>query len=427
MKTVKQKIPYGKRSIEFSLPRSGFLGRVEHPAARGPDIGKLLSAAFAGPLGKVTLESAVRGKRKVLIVVTDATRKACVKEILPRLLRTIDDGARTITIIVATGLHKTHDKKELKDLLGEAVVARYGVRSHGLGNGDIVKLGVTKRGVPITLDGNLFEHDVVLSIGTVEPHLYAGYSGGAKTIAIGLAGRETIDATHGVRFLDDRMTRIGSIGRNPFQETLWEIASHVPLRFSVNVVNDHAGRAIKIFCGETRAVFRAGVDFARKLYEVTVRKSADIVLCGIGYPKDINLYQASRAINYVLNVDRPVLKRGGVLIVAAELKDGAGTSPAEFMFYDMLRKMECPRRFLATVKKEGCVAGAHRAYMVAGPLVNYEIIFVTGRDKKFMEGLPLRYATTIREALDRAEKITGKQPTIYVIPHALATIARVGG
>lgn len=425
MKKARVKVAYGNRSMTFSLPSSRFLGTLANKPPVRRDIRALLDETFNKPLAGRTLESVLKNKRSVLIVVPDDTRHAHLKTILPYLLRKMTDKSLAIHIIVATGLHKIHTDPQLKKLLGSSVVKKYKVLSHELGNGDIVKMGSTSKGVPITLDRNLFKHDVVLSIGVIEPHLYAGYSGGAKTVAIGLAGEDTINDTHGVRFLDDPKVAIGSIENNPFQQALREIVKKVPLAFSVNVVNDQEGRAVKVFCGETESVFGEGVKFARHIYEVTARKPADIVICGVGYPKDINIYQASRAINYIANVDRPVIRRGGVLIVAAELREGIGESPAEIKFYETLKSMGSPEAFISGVKRCGCKAGEHRAYMVAGPLRNYNIVFVSGAaSSALMKGLPFMHFTKMSDAIDYADSVVGPSAKVYAIPHALATVAR---
>lgn len=426
MKTARVKVAYGNRSMALSLPVLRFMGTLMNKSPARRNLRVLLAEAFDKPIDGIALESVLKNKRSVLIAVPDNTRHAHLETVLPYLLRKMSDKLLTVDIIVATGLHKIHTGLQLKKLLGSSVVKKHKVLSHELGNGDIIKMGSTINGVPITLDRNLFEYEVVLSIGVIEPHLYAGYSGGVKTVAIGLAGEETINDTHGIRFLDNPKTAIGSTEHNPFQQALKEIARKVPLAFSVNVVNDQEGRAVKVFCGQTESVFDKGVEFARHIFEVTARKPADIVICGVGYPKDVNLYQASRAINYIANVDRPVIRRGGILIVAAELKDGTGQSPAELKFYETLKDMGSPEAFIAGVKRCGCKAGEHRAYMVAGPLRHYDIVFVTGRaNDALMKGLPFRHFTTMSDAIGYADSVVGPSAKVYAIPHALATVARL--
>ena len=424
-RSIKAGVAYGQGRLSFSLTPANFLGTLENRPLKHIEIRRIISKAFNDRAVIKNLDGVLKNTKRVLIAVTDDTRNAHLKDILPHLLQRIDDGRRDIKIIVATGLHKAHTEEQLIRLLGRQVLKRCKVIAHKLDKKSIVSVGRSRRGVPITLDKNLFDADAVLSIGTIEPHLYAGYSGGAKTVAIGLAGEDTVNDTHGVRFLDDPKVAIGSVDRNPFQETLWEAAGKAKLAFSVNVVNGQDGRPAAVFCGEPRMVFRKGVECARRIYEVAARQAADIVVCGIGYPKDVNLYQASRAINYVVNVDKPVLRKGGVLVVAAEMRDGPGTSATELKFYDTLKSMHSPRSFIDKIKRCGCMAGEHRAYMVAAPLTNYEIVFVTGPRQRFMDGLPFQRFTTVTAALGYAATITGPHPKTRVIPHALTTIARI--
>lgn len=162
----------------------------------------------------------------VLIVVPDMTRKAHLKIILPKILAKFKGDK--IKIIVATGLHKAHTKEELKNLVGEKIFSKSSVISHTQDKKDLMHRAKTRAGIPIVLNKNLKDADSIITIGLIEPHLYAGYSGGPKTIAIGLAGEETINATHHPRFLDKKGTLIGSVKDNPFQDCLWEIIKGLP-------------------------------------------------------------------------------------------------------------------------------------------------------------------------------------------------------
>lgn len=410
-------IPCGGGDLNAILPGDRLLGILQNKKFAPVKVKKLI-------LKSLREKEVPFGKKKVLIVVPDATRSAHLNEILPVLLEKIRIPSRIIDIIIATGLHKHHAYSQVVKLLGASVVKTYGVMQHDAFRGPIKDLGKTKYGVPISLDSNIMNYDYLISIGVIEPHLYAGYSGGAKTVAIGLAGVPTINATHSVKFLDDNSVAIGAVEGNIFQETLWHILEKAGPVFAINTVNDSDGKALKIFSGPVSNVFAKGVEFAKKVFEINVEKQADIAICGIGRPKDINLYQASRAVNYVLSVDSPVVRKGGVLIVAAELRDGIGDSAAENRFHEELKNMRSPAEFVNHVKINGCVAGEHRAYMVAKALLDYKVIFVTKEPKPFMEGLPFGYFSKISDALHFAETLTGKDSKIYVIPRALATITK---
>jgi lactate racemase len=409
-------IPCGDSALAVSLRGSILMGILENKKKAPANVKKLL-------LKSLRQKKIPFGKKKVLIVVPDATRSAHLREILPILLGKMSIPSRTIDIIIATGMHKAHTYGQLAGLLGPSVLRRCKVLQHDAVKGAVINLGWTRHGVPVTLDKSIKDYDYIISIGVIEPHLYAGYSGGAKTIAIGLAGQSTINATHGIRFLDSPGVTIGSLEGNIFQETLWHIIENIGPVFSINIVNNSEGKALKIFSGPVGAVFNNGCEFAKKVFEVKVKESSDIAICGIGRPKDVNLYQASRALNYVLSVGSPVVRKGGVVIVAAELRDGIGPSPAEKRFYEELKNMRSSADFVNHIKINGCVAGEHRTYMVAKVLLDYNVVFVTGEAKSFMDGLPFRCFHDISEALQFAQALTGQNAKTYVIPRALATIA----
>lgn len=423
MKYSRVSIAYGKGSLGFSLPKGQLAGVLQkRTPSRGSAI-SIMEKALSGPLSAGRLNDITEGKKRVLIVAPDVTRKAHLREFLPLVIKSLNRAVRNIDIIIATGLHKRHTAGQLRRLAGEFAANRCRVMSHGQTERELLDLGRTDSGIPVALNRKVKECDFLISIGLVEPHLYAGYSGGYKTVAIGLAGEETISATHSVKFLDDPLTRIGGIDRNPFQRALREIAGKASVGYAINIVNDPSGKPLAAFAGNISEVFKRSAGYAKDVFELTADKPSDIVICGIGYPKDGNLYQASRALNYVVHTSRPVLRKGGVLIVAAELADGVGDGISERRFFRELGRMVSPEHFIKGIKEGGCVAGEHRAYMVARVLKDYKVIFVSRREEPFMHGLPFRFCSGIRDALAYSYAFTGKNPRIYVIPHSLASIA----
>jgi nickel-dependent lactate racemase len=418
-------IPYGKGSIKFKIPVKRLFGILKNDHGKKRPLSCLIIDALDAPLGKNTLENITRGKKNVLIVVPDHTRKAHLMAVLPEITKRVSGKGRAITIIVATGLHTPPGRQSLKELIGADMLKKCDVICHSQKRSSLVDLGCTPSGVPIVLNSVIKKHDAVISVGVIEPHLYAGYSGGFKTVAIGLAGEKTINVTHGVKFLGDGRTRIGSINGNPFQDALRDIASAVKIDFSVNVVNDSSGKAAGVFAGDTAIVFKKGVAASGRLFEIKARKKADIVICGIGYPKDINLYQASRAINYIVNTEDPVVKKSGVIIVAAELKEGAGTSPAEKRFHRTLKRMGPAKKFIESVNGNDCLVGEHRTYMVAKAMCEYRVLFVSKCDGAIFNGLAIPCFKDMARALRHAKRHAGEGAGIYVVPHTLSTIATV--
>ncbi len=361
--------------------------------------------------------------RNILIVVPDMTRKAHLKVVLPRILKKLAKAEkRRIKIIIATGLHKPHTKAELRNLVGKKIFSDYEVISHNQNKGNLINKGKTKEGIPITLNKNLECTDEIITVGLIEPHLYAGYSGGAKTIAIGLAGEETINATHHPRFLDRAGTLIGSIKDNPFQNCLWEIIKGLPVKYSVNVVNSRNGNLKRVFRGDLKRSFNKGVNLAKKIFEKKMDKEFDAVICEVNPPKDANLYQASRAFNYVLNTPSPIVKKEGIVLVCASLKDGFGGGIAEKRFARTLKTMRSPEEFISIVKAKGCIAGEHRAYMVAKALAKARLGFIGPGAAIYTKGLPFLSFPNVKAAVKFIRGAKGKTVKICVIKHALSVI-----
>ena len=358
----------------------------------------------------------------VLIVVPDCTRNAHLKEILPKALNKKGIKGEKIKIIIATGLHKPHTKAELKKLVGKKIFSKYSVITHTQNKKDLVDKGKTKAGISIILNKNLFKADSIITVGLVEPHLYAGYSGGAKTIAIGLAGEATINATHHPRFLDKKGTAIGSIEGNPFQDCLWEIVKGLPIKYSINIVNDRNGKLRRVFGGDLKKSFQEGIRFAKRLFEKRLDRNFNAVICKVSSPKDVNMYQASRAFNYVLNTKRPIVKKGGIVLVCASLKDGFGKGIAENRFVASLKKMRSPAAFINIVKKKGCVAGEHRAYMVAKALTRARLGFIGPKAGFYTKGLPFLSFPNVKSAMQFIKHGEGRNARCYVIPHSLSVI-----
>jgi nickel-dependent lactate racemase len=262
---------------------------------------------------------------KTIIAVPDFTRNAHLKEILPSILKHHKDAE----IIIATGLHRPPTKKEIKDNLG-SIVNRAKISTHNYK--DAFFLGKSKKGIPIYINKKLKDADSIITIGVVEPHLYAGYSGGTKVVSIGLGGEETINATHHPRFLDRPGTKLCSIKNNPFRNFINEVSSMLPIKHSLNIINDKNGKLLKVFRGRPLSSFKNAVSYCQRISEKKVGKLYDIVICDIPKEKTVNIYQASRAFNYVANTRKPAIKNKSLILVKADLKEGFGKGLAEKRF-----------------------------------------------------------------------------------------------
>jgi lactate racemase len=352
---------------------------------------------------------------KIIIAVPDFTRKAHLKKILPSLLKKYKNAE----IIIATGLHRSPDKKEIRANLGN-IAKNIRISTHDYKN--VSYFGKSKSGAPVWLNKKLKEADSVITVGVVEPHLYAGYSGGVKVIAIGLAGEKTINYTHHPRFLDSPGTKITNLKNNPFQDYIQEVISLLPIKYSINIVNDPEGNILKIFEGSPKTSFNNAVNYSKKISEKKINAIFDAVICGVPSEKGANIYQASRAFNYVANTKNPVIKNNSLILVKADLEEGFGKGLGEKRFMKKMLEMKNPDKLIDKIKKSGCLAGEHRAYMVAKALKKSKLGFISKNARVYKnKGLPFLFFEGLGEAKKYIRK-NFKEPRIYYLKNAFTSI-----
>src|SRR5436309_10370492 len=262
---------------------------------------------------------------RAVIAVTDLTRASPDAVLVPPLLDELNAGGipdAHVTVIVAVGLHRATTDAEKRDKLGSVVDRVRVVDSNGRDPAMWADLGtIPPYNVPGSTQKLIKEADLVVATGIVEPHQYAGYSGGRKTVAIGCSGEPVITATHGMRFLEDPGVRLARIDGNPFHETANELARRAGLRFCINVVTDDRDRVVAVEAGAPDEVLRALIAVGERLYTRTIEKQYDVAIAGVGKPKDVNLYQASRAATYMRFAPTPVVREGGAIIIPAQLDE----------------------------------------------------------------------------------------------------------
>ncbi|HIP95906.1 MAG TPA: nickel-dependent lactate racemase, partial [Anaerolineae bacterium] len=340
--TEKYRIPYGKTHLEFDLP-PGMRGTVvvSRPVEPLTDVEGAIAETLAHPIGSPPLPEIARRGDRVCIVFTDITRASPDYLLVPALLGELAAAGirdEDITLLCGIGMHRPSTREEKVAKLGAEVVARYRVIDNEPRNPEaLADLGTTPGGVPVLVHRAAVEADLLIATGLVEPHQYAGYSGGRKTVAVGAAGETLIAHTHGPAFVDHPGTRLGRIEGNPFHEAVTEAARRAGLRFILNVVLDDEKRILKVAAGEPEETHRRLVEFARSVYEVDIPHQYDVAIGGVGYPKDANLYQASRAASYLFFAPTPVVKPGGFLIIPAPCQEGAGEGVGEQRFLAAMR------------------------------------------------------------------------------------------
>jgi nickel-dependent lactate racemase len=393
------------------------LRRLRSPLG-SPRLAELAADAVRGPAS---------GTARAVIAVTDLTRSSPDAVLVPPLLDELNAGGiadASITVIVAVGLHRATTDAEKREKLGNVVERVRVIDSDGRDPSKWADLGpIPPYDVPGFTQKLVKDADLVIATGIVEPHQYAGYSGGRKTVAIGCCGEPVITATHGMRFLEDPGVRLAKIDGNPFHATVREIARRAGLRFCVNVVTDDHERVVAVAAGEPDAVLADLVDKAAALYTRPIPKQYDIVIAGVGHPKDVNLYQASRAATYLRFAPTPVVREGGVIIIPARLDEGAGEGPGEQRFLAALERASSPAAVVEEARRH-FAGGEQRAVMVALTLQHCRIIVAASEAPEIVRLAKLGAAVDVEEALDLAYEHIGRPPkaSVLLVPRALHTL-----
>ena len=380
--------------------------------------------AAAEPLHTPRLAELARGAATAAIAIPDASRPCPAGEILPPLLNELNAGGLPdtgIVVVVGCGLHRATTPAEKVILAGEQAAVRVEVVDAQAQEQESADLGGTALGTPILLNRRVAEADLVMTVGVVEPHLYAGFSGGVKGVAIGCAGEATIAWTHRPAFIDEAGVALGRLDGNPFQQTLRDIAAHSRLRYAVNVVMNERGQAAAVLAGDPVTVQASLAAAHRAAWLRPVDGPFDVIVAGIHSPKHQSLYQASRAATYISLCDEPALAAGGLILLAAGLPAGAGDGPGEQNFAAVLGSAS-PEQVIARGLAEPLGPGGQRAYVMAKVLRRYRVGVLGARDPAFLTPLGITAYESAQEALGDARRTLGRRPRVLAVADAMNTV-----
>jgi len=421
-------IPFGKDHLCFDLP-PGMTGTVAVSGRTEPikDLERAITQALAGPINSPPLSGLAKPRDRVCIVFTDITRAGADHLLVSAMLKELETAGipdYQITLLCGVGLHRPSTHKEKVVKLGEEVVDRYRVVDHNAQDPSaLIDLGETESGIPMTVNRLAYDADLLIATGIVEPHQFAGYSGGRKTVAIGAAGEAMIAYTHGPRIMDHPGTRLGKIEGNPFHEGVSEAARRAGLMFILNVVQDEQKRPVAVLAGEPDATFQKLVGEARRLYEVPINRQYDVAVAGVGYPKDVNIYQACRAASYLFFAPVSVVKEDGVIIVPAPTPEGAGEGIGEQRFFEKMRDAVDMPSMLKELRESGYPPGAQRAFIMAKVLEKTDVIIVGSKTPDIVHQVNMIPAADMEQAFHiSAQKIRREDLDVLIVPHALLTL-----
>jgi nickel-dependent lactate racemase len=428
------RIPFSKTYLDFELPAS-MRGNyaASRPAEPLADVEKAINKALADPINSPPLRELAKRGDTVCIVFTDITRNTPEHLLVPALLAELHAaGVRDedITLLCGTGLHRPSTPREKVIKLGQSTVDRYRVVDHEPFNLDgLEDLGSTASGIPLSVNRVAYQADLLIATGIVEPHQYAGYSGGPKTLAIGAAGEPMIAHTHGPQMVDHPGTRLGKIAGNIFHQAVSEAARRAGLDFILNVVQNDQKRPVAIFAGSPEDTFEELVKAAKGLYEVPIQREYDVVVAGVGFPKDMNLYQASRAASQLFFAPTSVVKDGSVFIIPAPTPEGAGQGQGEQRFLETLTSATDMVSLLTELRRTGYPPGAQRAFVMAKVLQKNHVIIVGTETPEVVRQLHMIPAADMDEAFRIAvSKIGRNDLEVLIVPQALLAlpVKRIG-
>jgi nickel-dependent lactate racemase len=414
-------LPYGKTDICIRVPARNLLGSIEPKERAGAADAKAeVERALKDPIGSKRLSEIAKPEHKVALVVDDATRQAPSDVmILPVLAELKAAGVKdeNITVVFGCGTHRAVKAEEADRLLGAEVPKRVKTVSHDCKAQDLVYVGKTRaHGNKVYLNRAFAEADVKVLLGDVGFHYYAGYGGGRKSVLPAVAGEETIKHNHAM--LLHANARTGVLAGNPVHEDMTEAARMAKVDFILNVVTNSKGEIVKAFAGDLEQAFLEAVRLVDELYRVTVDRRAEIVVASPGgYPADVNLFQAYKAVDNALQV----VKRGGVIILVAECPEGHGDQ----VFYDWMVRFEELKAVEREIKRN-FVLGGHKAYYLLKALQNHQIILVSSLPDYYAANVfKLKTVRAVNDALREALKIVGSNGRVWVMPYGNFTLPEV--
>jgi nickel-dependent lactate racemase len=414
-------LPYGKTEVCLRVSARNLLGSIEPREKSGvPDARAEVERALKEPIGSRRLCEIAKPEHKVAIVVDDATRPAPSHVMVPPILDELGNAGvkdENITIIFGCGTHRAVIGEEAVRLLGEGVLKRVRAISHDFKAQDLVYVGTTpKYGTKVYLNRVFAEADLKILTGDICFHYYAGYGGGRKSVLPGVAGEETIKANHAMLLHPN--ARTGVLDGNPVHEDMVEAARLAKVDFILNVVLNSKGEIVRAFAGDMEQAFHEGVKLVDEMYRIPVDRRADIVVVSPGgYPADVNLFQAYKGVDSALEV----VKRGGVIILAAECPEGHGNQ----IFYDWMVKFKDLKAVEREIRRN-FVLGGHKAYYLMKALQKAQIILVSAMpDYYAVNVFRLKTARTVNEALNEAFKIVGENAKVWVMPYGNFTLPEV--
>ena len=326
-----------------------------------------------------------------------------------------------ITILIATGCHRGTTREELIRKFGPEICRREHIVIHDCQQSPTVDLGVLPSGAPLRVNALAAQADLLVAEGFIEPHFFAGFSGGRKSVLPGVCSTQTVYANHSAALIDSPYAHSGSLEQNPIHRDMVEGARRAGLRFIVNAVINGAHETVAAFAGDLEQAHRAGTDYVNSLCRVEVSDPAGIVITGNGgYPLDQNIYQAVKAIS-TANI---VAKSGGVIIMCAACEDGHGGED----FYNTFSSGQNANQILSDIRSvpmEQTRQDQWQSQIMAKAMAEHPVILVSTLPAPFVEKMGLIAAADLETAVRKADELLPAREKILVLPDGIGCIPKL--
>ncbi|RDU24954.1 nickel-dependent lactate racemase [Anaerosacchariphilus polymeriproducens] len=420
------KLPYSKKILEINIPDRNLRAILEskvHSYKAEDNQEEIINKALDNPIGSIHLEELVKGKKNMVIITSDHTRPVPSKVTMPILLKRIRNANPNIDIkiLIATGFHRPTTRQEMIQKFGQQIVENEIILNHlSEDENSVIRVGTLPSGGELWLNKLAMETELLISEGFIEPHFFAGFSGGRKSILPGVASAKTVMANHCSEFIASQYARTGVIKNNPIHKDMLYAAKQAKLAFILNVVIDSEKKVINAFAGDCQLAHEEGCKFVMNLASVKAVKSDIIITTNGGYPLDQNIYQSVKG----MTAAEATCKEGGIIIMVSACNDGHGGKS----FYESMANTGSPKEILDKVMKVGrteTIPDQWEFQILARILNMHTVILVSDMcDPEMIKKMHMEHAFTVEEALEKAFLIKGKDAKITVIPDGVSVVVR---
>ena len=385
----------------------------KHPPKLSDPLAAVVDA-MAHPIGSMTLREEARRRRakRAVVVVNDVTRPTPNSIILPPILEEIAAAGiakSDTTLVVATGIHRGVTRDEMAETLGNDIVRKYRIVNHDCDDeSNLVYMGRLSHGTEFYVNRIVHEAEMLVTTGVIGVHYFAGFSGGRKSIFPGVSGRVSIEHNHSL--MTSQSATVAALAGNPVSEEMVEAGRKVDVGFIVNVVVDATGNVCAVVAGDVEQAWLEGVRQCREISVTPIDHLFDVAIAGAGgYPKDINVYQAQKALD---NAQRAVAP-GGTIVLVADCTEGFGEPTFERWMIESSSLDDIFARFADKFE-----LGGHKAYSLARVIREKEVILVSGLPDSTVRQLFMTPARSIDDALRLVAEKYGAAFSCVVMPNA---------